>query len=274
MVNLKVFHNTYYKYSEEVFLDTHHFYFYPSPRPNVRVLNFSIEIDPSPSGLTQRLDQENNFYHQSWFLGMHENLTIKTELEVEISESNPFSFLIEDKPKTSFVQPLDCYLATSYQMSSELSQWSKTIRANAGEGPIDYLSALCQKIADEWNHESRYEFDLMTPEKCFNDRMGSCRDLSWMMIQILRHEGFPARFVSGYSFNPDLGEGHELHAWVEVWLNGGGWVALDPSAGIFCNENYLPISSSYHPFNTLPVLGAFRGDAISRLDTAVEIQKL
>ena len=88
---------------------------------------------------------------------------------------------------------------------------------------------------------------------------------------MMRHQNIPARFVSGYAFNPEL-EGHELHGWVEVWLQGAGWIALDPSAGLLATEAYVPLASSYHPVNTLPVQGTFRGQAEAAMKTRVSLR--
>lgn len=88
---------------------------------------------------------------------------------------------------------------------------------------------------------------------------------------MLRNLSIPSRFVSGYAFNPELKVDHELHAWVEVWVPGAGWIGLDPSAGLLTNANYIPVSSSYIPENTLPVQGNFRGSSSAELTFEVSI---
>ncbi len=228
-------------------------------------------INPTPSGTSQRLDMEGNSYYQAWFLGETDSLSVRTSLKVEIEEINPLGFLIEEQSKSPFTNVKQSFSTPVFDLPHDMRSWAKNLIQRSDGNQLQFLSALCTEIAKDWDHQVRYQFDLMDPEICFREKAGSCRDLSWMMIQVLRNEGFASRFVSGYSFNPELGEGHELHAWVEVWLEGGGWVALDPSAGIFCNQNYLPVSASYHPFNTLPVLGSYHGSAISSLETKVEI---
>jgi transglutaminase-like putative cysteine protease len=50
---------------------------------------------------------------------------------------------------------------------------------------------------------------------------------------------------------------YELHAWVDVFIPGIGWLGLDPSHGIFTGICF-PIASSAHFENTMPVSGGIR----------------
>ena len=103
------------------------------------------------------------------------------------------------------------------------------------------------------------------PNKLFQLKSGSCRDLAWMQIQLLRNLGFAGRFVSGYFYldaeNPEF----ELHAWLEVFIPGAGWIGLDPSHGMLAGDAHIPVASSSNYENTMPVSGSVRGSANSTL---------
>jgi len=271
-MKLKITHQTTYQYDKKVFIEPQHLYFYPLPRNYITLNNFELSVEPASTGLAQRVDVEDNLYHQCWFNDLQNHIQITATIEVESEEINPFNFLLEESTKTPHTKALDIFLETE-KLSTHLNAWLDELMS-ASDDIITFLTYLNKEINGNWDHESRYESDLMTPTKCFETKRGSCRDLSWMMINMLRNKDIPARFVSGYAFNDELGEGHELHAWVEAWVFGAGWIPLDPSAGLLATNSYIPVVSSYHPSNTFPVQGSYRGNADAQLSFDVKIKKI
>lgn len=268
-MKLKVIHRTRYAYDQPVFVEPHHLYFIPQHRVYLDLLKFDLKVNPDPSGLSRRLDAEGNQYYQCWFNELIDHLTIDVEMEVETRPFNAFDFLIEEESEN---QVLDIYRKLSVELDHSLTNWIEQFDPDGNPG-IGFLSDACNAMYDRWEHTMNDSQELCDPNSSFKEPSASCRDLAWMMMCMLRHVGVPARFVSGYGFNPELG-GHELHAWVEAWVFGAGWVGLDPSSGLMTTENYVPLATSYHPSNTLPVQGRFRGSGSSDLETSVEIQKL
>ncbi len=267
---LEIKHHTRYTYDSPVSIEPHHFYFYPLRRSYFELVDFELRVSPVPELISERIDVENNTFHQYWVNEMLSSLQIQAEIKIETDDFNPFDFLEESRPSQNFAkQPFQA----GVELSSELQQWASQFSFERNQ-LIPHLTNLCAAIHQQFNHQSRYDESLLDPSECFVQKEGSCRDLSWLMICILRKNDLPARFVSGYSFNSDLGEGHELHAWVEVFIEGGGWIGLDPSSGLFTTNSYIPVATSYHPANTLPVQGSYRGSADSHLDTKVEIKLL
>ncbi len=73
----------------------------------------------------------------------------------------------------------------------------------------------------------------------FESRRGFCEHYASSFTLLMRLAGIPARVVTGYQggeYNP-LGDHlivrqSDAHAWSEVWLEGAGWVRIDPTAAV------------------------------------------
>ena len=269
-MRIEVKHTTHYHYDSPVFPEPHHLYLYPAQRAYVRVLGFDLDIDPQPAGMGTHLDAENNLYAQCWFNQTLTEIQIHVGFSVEVRSFNPFNFLVEEKqPATSILSP---YLAGD-PIPGQIRDWVLASRKDHMD-PLPFVIALNEQIGQEWVHDLRYDQGVLPVVDCFTSKKGSCRDVSWMLIQMLRDQGIAARFVSGYSFNPELGSDHELHAWVEFFQPGAGWIACDPTCGLLADHHYIPICASFDHRNTLPVQGTIRRSAQAQLDFEVQIDRV
>lgn len=263
----KIIHKSTYHYDKPVFSEPHHLYFYPLHRNYIKEVSMDIKVSPNPAGSSVRMDIENNRYLQCWFNSVTDKLVVDLEMILETTPFNLFEYLLEERPKTPHSDAIDLYKAGQVPLTKEITDWLHTFDQSDA---TTFIGKLCNDVHERWQHTTSHDSELLDPNICFSENRASCRDLAWMMIQMFRHLRYPARFVSGYSYNPEI-TGHELHAWVEVWLAGAGWIGLDPSSGLFITETYFPIAASYHPVNTLPIQGTYRGEANSELETKVEI---
>jgi transglutaminase-like putative cysteine protease len=285
-MKLNISHKTVYKYENPVELNPHSIFLKPLQRSYYNVEHYNLQIFPSPEGLVERSSIEGNPFFQTWFSGQCEALEIMVSFDVLVFPFNPFSFILD----LDFIKNINPEGENIFQYDGHeeilLYPFLRTIQDTPllefayfyfkehSENPLGYLMALTAAVHAQWHHIIRTEENLWDPQTTFNKKEGSCRDLSWMLIQMLRMQGLATRFVSGYAYNQELVEGHELHAWVEVYLPGAGWIGLDPSLGLFADQNYIPCACSSDAQNTLPIHGNYAGEGAATLTTHVSIKKL
>jgi transglutaminase-like putative cysteine protease len=284
-MKLRINHFTHYEYSSVISLGVHRLYLLPQFRTYLSVSSQNLRISPNPAGFGDRMDLVGNSFRQTWFNDLTDSLKIESELTIETKEFNPFDFIIDpdfltgsmDSGKPVFSYSLENQdLISSYIRLTEFASAANLLNSTweGSSGVTDWLARLTNSIYQNWNHLIRHEENIWDPGFTFSNGGGSCRDLAWMEMMLLRQTGLATRFVSGYAFNPNLDDGHELHAWLEVYLPGAGWIGLDPSLGLLTDHHYIPLATHPEPRQTLPVQGTFAGTATAELHTRVDLELL
>ncbi|WP_158969148.1 transglutaminase family protein [Paraglaciecola sp. L3A3] len=279
-MNFKIIHETTYSFSDEVFLEPHYLRFRPKQTPFIEVTNFSIALKSTPEGHRVIEDEEHNVIDFCWFEKLTNSFTIHAESSLHTKEYNPFDFIVHpdsfNKIPFSYSEQQSQILHASLQTSlldQELMDYANSIIVTSYFNTVTFITNLTIQIHKDFVVEYREDGPPLTPENTFQIKKGSCRDLSWMQINLLRNLGIAARFVSGYFYFETEKPVYELHAWVEVFIPGTGWLGFDPSHGILTGNTHFPVASSAIPENTMPVSGGIRGSATSQLMTHLRIEK-
>jgi hypothetical protein len=74
-------------------------------------------------------------------------------------------------------------------------------------------------------------------EAFLRDRIGYCEQFAGTYAAMLRTLGIPSRVAVGFTSGVPLGDGEfsvlgrNAHAWPEVWFDGIGWIAFEPTPG-------------------------------------------
>lgn len=122
-------------------------------------------------------------------------------------------------------------------LASELGQ---------SKGDLEVVETLLNRF-----RKQPYHYTLRPPKMpvdgidslLFDEKRGFCAHYAGATTFVLRSAGIPARIVVGYQGGEGGAGGdylivrqYDAHAWVEAWIDGQGWVRIDPTAAISPNR--------------------------------------
>lgn len=112
-----------------------------------------------------------------------------------------------------------------------------------------------------------------TAEDVITDRQGSVRDCAHVLIAAARAMNVPARLISGHCLDgPNAGDHRSAHCWAELYFDGSGWLAFDPSTGRVPGESYVRVAMGLDASDSTPLSGTRRGGGIEELDVDVRVE--
>jgi uncharacterized protein (DUF2126 family) len=265
-IHVALTHTTHYCYDRLVSLSPHIVRLRPAPHCRTRVLSYSLDVAPQHHFINWQQDPFANYLARLVFPDRADDLV------AEMAVYNPFDFFLEPaaekfpfRYESHLEHDLQPYLARS-----EAGPRLRQFLAEVDQRPrrtIDFLVDLNQRLQRTIRYLIRMEPGVQTPDHTLQEASGSCRDTGWLLVQVLRHLGLAARFVSGYliQLKPDVpaldgpsgaeADFTDLHAWCEVYLPGAGWIGLDPTSGLLAGEGHIPVACTPDPGSAAPVSG-------------------
>ncbi|QNI70387.1 oxaloacetate-decarboxylating malate dehydrogenase [Cyanobium sp. NS01] len=264
----RIHHTLHYHYDQPVFLEPHTLRLTPRQSATQRLLSHTLTVREPPAGSTPVEEPGGADTTEIWFTGLRQELWIHTTTVVETLRRNPFDWILTDPSAQTL--PLRYPPATAAALAPFLGQaepsvaaWAAELAAEAGQRSTDLLLLLADRIHHGFEHIGRFDGEPMAPADTLAQRRGACRDTAMLYVAACRSLGLAARFVSGYSMHhpPEVSE-HELHAWAEVWLPGGGWRAYDPSLGLAVADGHVTLVTAADHHLAAPVSGHYRGTGV------------
>ena len=290
-IRVALHHHTSYHYDKPVILDPQVLRLRPAVHSRTPIDAYSLKIQPANHFINWQQDPFGNFLARVVFPEPVTEFTIDVSLVAQMTVINPFDFFVEDYAEhfpftypDTLQQQLQPYLSVTEQ-GPLLQAWLKKIPAEKIR-IIDFLVKLNQQLLHDIRYNIRMEPGVQTCEETLHKSMGSCRDSAWLLVQILRHLGLAARFVSGYlvqltadqkSLDGPSGPAADftdLHAWTEVYIPGAGWVGMDPTSGLFAGEGHIPLAGTPDPASAAPMTGSYSGNAKTKFDFRNEVTRI
>ena len=272
-IRVALHHLTQYRYDRLVSLSPHRIRLRPASHCRTPITAYSLTVKPENHFINWQQDPFGNFLAHVVFPEQTKELTVEMDFVAEMTVINPFDFFLD--PYAEQVPfPYDPQLAKELgpyleikERGSQLMKWLAGVDRTK-QATVDFLVDLNLRVRQAIDYVIRMEPGVQTCEETFTLGKGSCRDSGWLLVQILRHLGFAARFVSGYLIQLEAdvksldgpsgptADFADLHAWAEVYIPGAGWLGLDPTSGLFAGEGHIPLACAPDPVSAAAVTGS------------------
>jgi uncharacterized protein (DUF2126 family)/transglutaminase-like putative cysteine protease len=273
-------HRTAYHYDRVIGMGPQVIRLRPAPHCRTPILSYSLTIEPGQHFINWQQDPFANFCARVVIPEKTDRFIVTVDLVADMAVINPFDFFLEERAKEwpfayegDLKSDLRPYLEPQ-PPGPLLAEFLAGI-PRTGATTIDFLCDLNSKVKETVSYCIRMEPGIQTPEETLAKRSGSCRDSGWLLVQVLRHIGFAARFVSGYliQLRPDVKpidgpagastDFTDLHAWAEVYVPGAGWIGLDPTSGLLAGEGHIPLAATPQPSSAAPISGGHERAEVS-----------
>jgi uncharacterized protein (DUF2126 family)/transglutaminase-like putative cysteine protease len=285
-------HRTQYRYDRPVSLGPQVIQLRPAPHCRTPILSYSLRVTPAEHLLKWQLDPHHNHLARVLFSKKTSEFSVEVDLVAELTPVNPFDFFLDPTVEyfpfayaPDLARDLEPYRAVdpAEPVGPGLNGFLAGI-SRERQGTIGFLMDLNRRVRDEVGYTTRLDPGVQTCEQTLATRMGSCRDSAWLLVQVLRHLGIAARFVSGYLIQvapdepaSDPGapqvDSADLHAWTEAFLPGAGWIGFDSTSGLMAGEGHIPLVCTPNASRAAPIGGTVESAKVD-FSYSMSVQRL
>lgn len=274
-IRVALHHQSHYRFDRPVVASPHEIRLRPAAHTRTPVTGYSLKVLPENHFLHWQQDAYGNYVARLTFPEPTQEINISVDLLADMTIINPFDFFVEDWAEQypfSYPPSLKTELAPFLETDAPGPLFRDWLDLCERDTPktittTNFLVYLNQKVHHRISYLIRLEAGVQSCEETLSKQSGSCRDSAWLLVQMLRHFGIAARFVSGYliqlaadekPLNGPAGPSTDftdLHAWCEAYIPGAGWVGLDATSGLLAGEGHIPLAVTAIPASAAPVSG-------------------
>ncbi|MGB5942041.1 MAG: transglutaminase family protein [Leeuwenhoekiella sp.] len=296
MRRFSVRHTTAYNYSGQVSSSQNMATLRPRPCLGQELLDYTIEINPQPKELSERVDFFGNYITRFSLQGRHQKLVVTTRSKLIRDYAKLHAQFYEPKCQGVLLGDARDQLKSFNPQLTEAKQFmleSIFIRKTGASfreyaarsfqenrSVFDASYELMQRIYTDFDFVPGFT-NVSTPiQEVMTEKKGVCQDFAQVGIACVRSMGIPARYVSGY-IETVPPEGQEKligadasHAWFSVFIPGYGWVDFDPTNNQIPGDQHLVVGWGRDYYDVPPLKGVVYGSGKSKLKVSVDISQL
>ncbi|WP_027801589.1 transglutaminase family protein [Paraburkholderia dilworthii] len=258
---LTIRHDTSYRYEATVHYSIQQLRLTPANGAAQMVRRWSID---APGKLDAAFDAYGNALHTLVINKPHSEIRLQVSGEVD-------TIALIDGRLPDDVGPIPL---EHFTCATRLTEADAAIRELAGAVPSlassASLIALSERIVERVGYHPGITEVTSTAAQALALGNGVCQDHAHLMLACCRARGVPARYVSGYIEPGDVPHAAS-HAWVDVWLDGTGWVSIDVTHAAFASEIYCRLAVARDYEAAAPVRGRRIGGREEQLDVSVTV---
>lgn len=237
----------------------------PQHRDGQRCSSFVLETEPR-GGVHEYVDRFGNAVHHFDVLEPHDELVVTMRSEVWTADS-----FASPEQELSLLDRHD-YLAATRFIPLEGSIAALAAEAAAPGDGLETARAIMHAVRGSLTYERGTTGVHTRADEALAEGRGVCQDFAHVFVGACRARSLPARYVSGYLHDPNGNGGRSAsHAWADVFVEGPGWVSLDPTNDREQTDHYVRVAVGRDYADVPPSRGVYVGNAAERLDVAVRI---
>ena len=282
-MELKILHRTEYQYSSAARDSVNEIKLRPRDTKSQKCLSSILSILP-PASPAPYSDLYGNRAHYVEIPEAHDRLVVEARIRMTTSPAIDFEKLPYGVAMSSLIKLKgrdDChpYLQSSPYVDVNPAVWREAVDIMADSSDVFQTSyAIMAFIFAEYNYQPGATHVSTHANEVIKKRKGVCQDFAHAMVAFCRSLKIPARYVSGYFF--DATRDHSLrgseatHAWVEVFVEGHGWIGLDPTNNKVIDDTYIVLAVGRDYTDVAPISGSYFGGGTSLLTVHVAVRKV
>jgi transglutaminase-like putative cysteine protease len=267
-MRLRIEHQTTFLYDEPISEAYTEMRLRPSDAGGQTCLSFSLRTEPH-GAVMKYTDRHGNDVRHFDVLPQHKRMSVMAVSEV----LTPAEF----RDYAGALNSLDAYdylAPTRYAPhAGEMAQFAAPhiVAGSTFATAMNLMRAIFYSM--------RYEPGATTVHTSAKDALalqaGVCQDFAHLMLALCRSHGIPARYVSGYLYGPNSTDDNAAsHAWADVFIEGKGWISLDPTHNCPQTEKYVRLGIGRDYADVPPTRGTYKGTAEEKLDVKVSVREL